>query len=176
MEANRMKTLNLFLPLMILSLLFLFGCSQDQGNKEGDARLIASEKSLPANFHQIAYERNTTPFFQYLVRKTSSQTAFEETWGVFEFTSQQPKVDLSEKDILFVGIQESGSCPYEIETIETSSDKKEITVSLSEPEGACTDDATPRTFVIEIDKEVSQEVKNVVIVQSQVETSIPIKN
>ncbi|WP_404330073.1 hypothetical protein [Mesobacillus maritimus] len=168
-----MKILHSFLPLFIFSSLFLFGCNYDKD--ETESKLIASEKSLPANFHEIAFERETAPFFQYLVKKASSQSAFEETWSLFEFTSRLPKVNLNEKEVLFIGVQESGSCPYEVQSSDISADKKTLTVRLSEPKGACTDDATPRTFVFELDKAGSQEVDNVVIVQSGVETSLPLE-
>ena len=55
-----------------------------------------------------------------------------------------------------------------------SSDKKTITVPLSQRDGACTSDATPRTFVIEVNKVVSKDLKSVAIGQSGIETTIPI--
>lgn len=89
-----------------------------------------------------------------------------------------PIVNLNENVVLFIGVHESGSCPYKIKTVELSSDNKTITVPLSEPKGVCNSDATPRTFVIGLNKELSKDIENVVIVQSQsgVETSIPIEN
>lgn len=176
-----------FKPLLSLVILLslLLGCSNDTNEKERQSNeennqfdfvVTASEKILPTNFHDIAFERKETPLFQYLVRKSVNQLEFEEIWNLYGFENKTPDVDLKKKDVFFIGVHESGSCPYKISNIELSSDNKNITVSLSEPEGTCTSDATPRTFVIEIEKEISKDVESLVIVQSGVETSVPFEN
>lgn len=171
-----MKNSKPFLALAVfLSLLFVFGCSNDTKDNQVSFGLIASEKSLPTDFDEIAFKRDTIPYSQYLVRKVVNQSEFEETWNLYGFENKTPNVDLNKKDVIFIGVQESGSCSYKIKNIELSSDNKAITVPLSKPDGACTDDATPRTFVIEIDKEISNFLESVVIVESEVETSIPFK-
>ncbi|WP_163539794.1 hypothetical protein [Gracilibacillus sp. YIM 98692] len=145
-------------------------------NKQIYKGVIASEKTLPANFHEIAFERETTPWFQFLVKKVVNPSEFEQTWNLYGFENKIPNVDFNAIDIFFIGVSESGSCPYKIRDVELSSNNHTMTVPLSEPEGACTSDATPRTFVIEIDKEISTDIENVVIVKSGVETSIPVEN
>lgn len=157
-----------------LSLLFLFGCSNTAEDYPINFALIASEKSLPTDFNEVAFKRDTTPSFQYLVKKVVNQSEFEEIWNIYRFEKKIPNVDFHEKDVIFIGVQESGSCPYKIEHIELNPDKNAIGVPLSQPDGACTDDATPRTFVIEVNKEVSKDLKSIVIVQSGAETTIPI--
>ena len=163
-----------FLALAVFfSLLFVFGCSNAEDNQINFG-LIASEKSLPTDFDEMAFKRNTTPYFQYLVKKVVNQSEFEEMWNIYGFENKTSNVDFNKKDVFFIGVQESGSCPYKIKNIELSSDNNAITVPLSQPDGACTSDATPRTFVIEVNKEVSRDLMNVVIVQSGAETTIPI--
>ncbi|MFM1652624.1 hypothetical protein ACI7RC_11060 [Brevibacillus sp. B_LB10_24] len=177
-----MKNFKLFISLvLLLSLLLLFGCSNvTKDNQAEDNQmkfdLIASEKTLPSHFHEIAFKSKETPFFQYLVRKVNDQSEFEDTWNFYAFENQTPSIDLNEKDVFFIGVYESGSCPSKIKHMKLSSDNKTMTVSLTEPDGACTSDATPRTFVIQIDKEISKEIESVVIVQNGVETSIPFEN
>ncbi len=160
------------LALTLFMLLLLFGCSNDTN----DSVVIASEKTLPSNFHEIAFERETTPLFQFLVRKAVNQSEFEQTWSLYGFEDKIPNVNFDEKDVFFIGVHESGSCPYTIKNVELSSDNNTMTVLLSGPDGACTSDATPRTFVIQIDKEVSKGIENVVIVESGVETNVPFEN
>ncbi|TQR19418.1 hypothetical protein [Psychrobacillus vulpis] len=135
---------------------------------------MASEKNLPTNFNEIALERKEVPHFQYLVSRVYDQAQFKEAWNYFGFNEQIPKVHFEEKVLLFIGLYESGSCPYELENINTTIESKEMTIFLSETGGDCTADATPRSFVIELDKESSNHIKNVVIVQSGVETTVPI--
>lgn len=164
-----------FLALAVfLSLLFVFGCSNNAEDNQINFGLIASKKSLPTDFDEMAFKRDTTPSFQYLVKKVVNQSEFEETWNIYGFENKTPNVDFNEKDVIFIGVQESGSCSYKIKSIELNSDNKAITVPLSQLDGACTSDATPRTFVIEVNKEVSRDLKSVVIVQSGAETTIPI--
>ncbi|WP_068776201.1 hypothetical protein [Paenibacillus sp. FJAT-26967] len=150
------------------------------GNRSIEFERIASEKILPANFHEIAFERKTTPLFQYVVRKAVDQSQLEEAWNLYGFKNNLPNIDLNKKDVLFLGLQESGSCPYTLKNIERSPDDKTITVpftvSISGQNSVCTSDATPRTFVFALDKEISNVLESVVIVQSEVETSIPLEN
>lgn len=162
----------LLLTLTLFISLLLFGCSNDTNVKD----VIASEKTLPSNFHETAFERETTPFFHFLVKKAINQLEFEQTWNLYGFESETPNVDLNEKDVFFIGVQESGSCPSKIKSVELSSDNNTMTLPLSELEGACTSDATPRTFVIQIDKGISKDIENIVIVQSGVETNVPFEN
>lgn len=162
----------IFVLILFLSFL-LIGCSSGANNDES---VIASEKTLPSDFYEIAFERETTPYFQYLVRKAVDQSEFEQTWDLFEFEDEIPNVDFTDKEFFFIGVYESGSCPYKLENIELSSDNKTVTVPLTEPESDCTTDASPRTFVIQLDKEISKEIENVVIVQSGVETNIPLED
>ena len=179
-----------------MSLLFVFGCSnvtknnqiRDDGTEENHTKdietedkqinfgLIASEKTLPTDFYETAFKRDTTPLFYYLVKKVVNQTEFEEKWNKYGLENSTPNVDLNKKNVIFIGVEESGSCPYKIESIKFSQANKTITVPLSKPDGdgACTSDATPRTFAIEVNKEISRDLKSVVIVQSGAETTIPI--
>jgi hypothetical protein len=125
---------------------------------------------LPIHFNEIAFEE------QYLVRKLVNQSEFEEIWSLYALENKTPNVNFTEKDVYFIGGHESGSCPFKIKNIKRNSENKTIHVPLSEPNGACTSDATPRTFVIQIDKKKSKDIESVVIVQNGVETSVPLKN
>ncbi|WP_214480787.1 hypothetical protein [Bacillus sp. SM2101] len=106
--------------------------------------------------------------------KVVNESALEETWDLFNFEDEMPLVDFNEKAVFFIGFHESGTCPYSIKSMKQSSNNKSITVSLSSTKGPCTSDATPRTFVIEIDKEMAKEIESVVIVEGRVETSVPL--
>ncbi|MFJ7735588.1 hypothetical protein ACIQ2D_04515 [Lysinibacillus sp. NPDC097287] len=113
-----------------------------------------------------------------MVRKSTNQTEFEEAWNFYRFENKPPKVNLNLKDIIFIGLVESSNCPYEIdnEKMDLSSVNQAIKLILPNQYGACFLDAIPRTFVIEIDKGISKDIKNVVIVdESGEETSIPFK-
>lgn len=109
-----------------------------------------------------------------MVNKVDNQKSYEEVWNLYRLEQKIAKVNLEENDIYFIAVQESGSCPYELDKIKMSIDSQVINFHLSEPNGFCTDDATARTFVIEVNKESSSDVKNIVIGQSNVETTVPI--
>ncbi|MBD8067820.1 hypothetical protein [Bacillus sp. PS06] len=158
--------------IVLLILVVLSGCS----NEDTNFKLIASEKTLPTNFYEIAFERTSPPLYHYLIDKVTNQKDFEDKWKEFGFESDIPSENLDDKIVFFIGLQESGSCPYDLETIEISSDYKTLTLPLSEPTGNCTADATPRTFVIEFGYEEGKNIEKVIIVQSEIETNIPIKD
>ncbi|KAB2336228.1 hypothetical protein F7731_12080 [Cytobacillus depressus] len=179
-----MKRIFLFV-IAFLVIASLMGCDtndknttnlSDEGGQAIEFKLIASEKNLPSNFDDIAFERKETPHFQYLVKKVENQSEYEDMWNLYGFENEIPNVDFNKKATFFVGVHESGSCPYKINNVELSSDNKTMTLPLKEPGGACNSDATPRTFVIQIDKEISKEIGNVVIVQSRVGTNVPFES
>ncbi|MDN4607025.1 hypothetical protein [Sporosarcina highlanderae] len=175
-----MKRIYMFVFAILVSTL-LIGCGAedktsgnlaDDSNQVIEFEIIASAKALPSNFNDLAFERKETPFFQYLVKKVENHSEYGDIWSLYEFENAKPNVDFNKKAVVFVGVHESGSCPYKINNVELNSGKT-ISVSLFEPDGACDASATPRTFVLKIDKEVSKEIKKVSIVQSGVETVIP---
>lgn len=159
---------------VFISVLFLLSCNKEVKENDLPFKVIASEKALPANFDELAYKRDTSPSYQYLIRKAENPSEFEETWNLYEFRSKRPNVDFNKKDIIFIGVHESGSCPFKINDIELGTDSKTITVPLSISSEACTSDATPRTFAIEVDKEMSSAIENIVMVESKTETKIPL--
>jgi hypothetical protein len=126
------------------SLLFVFGCSNGAGGNQINFDLIVSEKFLPTDFDEIAFKRETTPYFQYLVKKVVNQSEFEKMWNIYGIGNKMPYVDFNEKGVIFIGVQEPGSFPYKIKSIGQNLDNKTITVPLSQSNGACTSDATPR--------------------------------
>ena len=108
--------------------------------------------------HEIAYQRKDTPYFQYL----------------FELENIAPELDFKKENVFFIGIHESGSCPSNLEKVELNSDTKTITIKLSISDSPCTSDATPRTFVIQLDQGKSKDIESVVIIESGTETRVPL--
>lgn len=161
----------IFVLVLFLSFL-LTGCSSGANNAES---VIASEKTLPSDFYESAFERETTPQFQFMARRAVDQSQFEQSWDLYGFEGEMPNVDFEGKDVLFIGVHESGTCALEVGNIEWFNDIV-MQIPLIEPDSACTADATPRTFVIEIDKEKSSELENLVIVQSGITTTVPFEN
>lgn len=161
------------------SLLWLSGCSDEAKNKLQNYDLIASDKNLPENFHEIAFQRQDTTFspkYEYLVRKANNESDFEDLWNFYNFKNHAPELDFNDNSVFFIGVIESGSCPLKIEKVEPNSDHNNITIGLSGSEGLCTDDISPRTFVIQMDKEKSTDIETVTIVEYEAETSVPLEN
>ena len=150
----------------------LFGCSND-GEENVKFNVLASEKRLPANFDKIAYERFTVPSFKYLVKKAINQSEFEENWDLFGLEQPFPDVDFNEDVVFFIGLRESGSCESEIKNLQFVSKENKLIIPISGPDGACTADASPKTFVIELEQELSYNINELIIVQSNVETTVP---
>lgn len=167
-----MKFYKSFLISLLLMLLVLGGCSTGANNTES---VIASEKTLPSEFYEGAFERETAPLFQFMAKRAVDQSQFEQNWDMYGFEGEMPAMDFDGKDVFFIGVYESGTCALEVGDIEWFNDIV-MQVPLIEPDRACTADATPRTFVIEIDKEKSSELEDLVIVQSGISTTVPFEN
>ncbi|WP_078431846.1 hypothetical protein [Metabacillus halosaccharovorans] len=76
-----------------------------------------------------------------------------------------PSVDFQNYDYYFVSIFESGSCPYNLTKTTVNSYIGEIVFYLTgNYSGNCTSDASPRTFVIEINKAIAVNMKRAAIV------------
>ncbi|WP_433748284.1 hypothetical protein [Falsibacillus pallidus] len=166
----------LFCLTMLLSFLFIFGCSNGLNKNHIPFKLIASEKTWPSNFRETAFERKETPYYWYLVKRIQNQTDYEKTWEHFAFKDKAPTIDFKKNDAIFIGVEESGSCPSKIEFIKKSPDNKTLTIPLTTKGGDCTADASPRSFVIQIDKKISNKVKSVTMEESRIKTEIPIED
>lgn len=144
-----------FISIILLLSVFVYGCSKGAESNQVDFDLIASEKTLPSESY--------FDFGESKIERSSSKSEFGDTWAMYGLEDKIPDVNFDDKSVYFIGVYESGSCPYTIEKIITSKDKESLIVSFSSPDGACTADANPRTFVIQIDKKTSEEIDNVKI-------------
>lgn len=149
---------------LIMFIFLLFGCSND-GVENVKFNVLASEKTLPTNFHEISYHK-------YLVKKASNQSEFEENWDLFDLEQAFPDVNFNENDVFFIGLYESGSCESEIKNLQFVSEENKLILPISGPGGACTVDASPKTFVIELKQDLSYYVNELIIVENG-ETSVP---
>ncbi|MEH7441932.1 hypothetical protein V7201_06290 [Bacillus sp. JJ1122] len=155
--------------------LMLIGCESNDETEARDIRIVDSEKVWPENFYEVAFRREEAPHYSYAVNKVSNQNDFEKTWKSFQLMTKRPQIDFNTKEILFLGVEESGSCPLELNSQDVKLTEQKITINLRSPDGNCTDDATQRTFVIEIPKRKSEEYSKVIVVEGGTESSISIK-
>lgn len=153
----------------------LIGCESSDETETGQIRIVESEKVWPENFYEVAFRREEAPHYSYAVRKVSNQIGFEKTWESYKLMTKRPQIDFNTKEILFLDVEESGSCPLELNSQDVKQTDQKITINLRSPSGNCTDDATQRTFVIEIPKKNSKKIKEVIILEGGTETTISIK-
>lgn len=149
-----MKRICIFSIILLLSK-FAYGCSEDVKENRVDFDLIASERTSPSDYD----------FDDLKIEKSSNQLEFGKTWTMYRLEEKFPNVNFNEKDVYFICVNGSSSCPYTIERIIRSKDKRDLIVSLSSPDGDCTTDLAPRTIVIQIDKNTSEEINNLKIVK-----------
>lgn len=141
------------LPIILLLSVLIYGCSEDVDNQV-DFDLITSEKlSSDADVRESKIE------------KISSQSEFEELWMLYRLEDKISNVNFDEKNVYFIRIDGSGSCPYTFEKIITSKDRRDLIVSLSSPDGNCTTDLVPYVYVIQIDKHISEEIDHLKIIK-----------
>lgn len=106
-----------------------------------DHRLVASQKRLPKDVY-----RNVG-------RAAMTKTAYRRLWDRFRLRGDRPRVNLDRRIVLFVGTGESGSCPLRFESLRFNDERKTFKLRAPARGGpVCTDDFTPRTFVIAVDR------------------------
>lgn len=163
---------------MTTTIILLTGCSYS--NAQNDENLtvndqnftvIATEKSFPINFDEFSYKREETPHYEYLVQRAMSE---ESLVNLIQLTDELPAFDLDKSEILLISYYESGSCPTDIEKIDYD-DTENLNITLKYSGSICTADATPRTNVILLDKELSRSVTHATINEGQTTTKIPIQ-
>lgn len=176
MKIPVVMSILLILILGIGAILWLSG-SDAPSTKRAAEHVVATEKVLPEDFYETAFTRSEPPMFQYEVGLADDEDRYEQLWGYYQLSGERPEIDFQENNVLFLGVQESGSCPLEVTSvqIEGESDDESVRLTLkAEGRDACTDDATPRTFVLKLDKEESKALKTAVVVDGDTETAVPL--
>lgn len=154
--------------------LIVAGCTSKEKEQQSteSSNLVASEKTLPNGFENIAEVQDPKNHFAVLI---TNQEDYEAMWQQFQLDGEIPEVDLKENDLLFIGMFESSSCPYEIDTMDAEPGTKELTINFSPLADACTADLSPRSFVIAVQKEVSSQLDTLLLVSQGVQTKVPIQ-
>ena len=165
------KTLIIMLTCLAL---IVAGCTSKENEQQSSesANLVASEKTLPSGFESIAGVQDPKNHFAVLV---TNQEEYEAMWQQFQLDGEIPEVDLKENDLLFIGMFESSSCPYEIDTMDAEPGTKELTINFSPLADACTADLSPRSFVIAVQQEISSQLDTLLLVSQGVQTKVPIQ-
>ncbi|MFD0717143.1 hypothetical protein [Paenibacillus sp. GCM10027626] len=139
-----------------------------------NVKLITSEKKLPQNIDEIAFKRQSVPYYEYLVMRAENEKDYEQIWKYYELTPNNYSVNFTEHDAYFIGVRESGSCPVDLGDVKINPEGTALTVHLRESGGTCTADATPRTFVIEVNRDEGENIEEVIIVEGETETAVPV--
>ncbi|MDQ0112137.1 hypothetical protein [Paenibacillus harenae] len=177
--------------ILIMTAMIMAGCASNNTNKnetivqtdepkravEGTSiatRLVASEKVLPADFNEASFRREIVPHYEYMATKATDEAQYMKAWSYYGFKQQQPEVNVEQNDAYFIGVHESGTCPYELGEVSVRSEGTALVVMLAGQTGYCTADATPRTYVIELNKQQSKAIREVVIIESETETVVPL--
>lgn len=113
----------------LLVLLFMVGCSSAND-------VIGTEKTRPTEADGL------------VVMKANAEEEAALLWNAYGLNSEMPAVSFKEQALFFIGLYESGSCPYELDDIKTAVDDVTLTIDLEESTGVCTDDQSPRTFYV----------------------------
>lgn len=138
--------------------------------------MLKTEKSLPSDFDEKVESGGENPHSRYLVKRATSKKDYIETWNSFNLKSDLSNVDFKNKNVFFIGLYESGSCPYTLGHGKIDIEEQALNIAISGPKGNCTADASPRTFVIEADKNMSTNLTKAVIVYGKEKISLLIED
>ncbi|MCT8137089.1 hypothetical protein H1D32_04650 [Anaerobacillus sp. CMMVII] len=151
----KLKISLLFCTLLVFGGL-LIGCSGPENKISSE--LLITEKVLPVDFYELANQG-------VLVNKVTNQEEFNEQWTFYQLQGTPTELDWNDKVAIFLGVFESGSCPYGLDFVEINTEKTDLIFNLKNNSkgNACTDDATPRTFVVAVNKDEIADVTFVVV-------------
>ncbi|VDG96971.1 Uncharacterised protein [Lysinibacillus sphaericus] len=168
-----MKRLTVF---FIMGVVFIMaGCTSDKSNNgetESEvAQLVASEKTLPSNFESLSNQSEPKGIQAELVK---TQDVYEDSWKEFQLEGTIPEIDFETNDVLFVGLTESSSCPYILDSLKINIEESQLVITFEPLDDVCTADLSPRNFIIAIDKKLSSKLTSFRIVTEQKEIEVPI--
>lgn len=168
-----MKRLTMFFIMSVV--VIMTGCTSDKSNTEEPnlelAQLVASEKTLPSNFESLSNQSEPKGIQSELVK---TQDVYEDSWREFQLEGTIPEVDFKTNDVLFIGMMESSSCPYSIDSLQGNAAENQLTITFESLNDVCTADLSPRNFVIAIDKKLSSGLTSFKMVTGQKDTEVPI--
>lgn len=169
-----MKKLAIMIHLSLL--IILFGCRGEEVPEEvkGESfmnQLVASEQSLPADFHEIAFVHEFTP---YLVQVAKNQDDLNQLWNSYKLTGSIPEVDMASQNVFFMGLTESSSCPKELKDIFVVTDPQALILEFKPSPSVCTSDEVPRNYVFTLDKETSDSFTEITYRRNQFEIQVPV--
>lgn len=112
-------------------------------------RVVASEKTLPADFTSVAPE-------DVLIRLATNDDDLKALWSYFGLRSLMPSVPWDREFILFLGTGEPSNCPLHVKGITFDRDRGRLKLHLekyTEPGSVCYADFSPRTFALALPRE-----------------------
>lgn len=166
-----MKKFNLLA--FLFSVFVIFGCvpKEEAEVEYVESSIIASGQSLPEHFEEFATERNHE---KLMAVRAKNEQDYEEVWKAFQITEELSRIDMEEKDVLFMGLFESSSCPYTISNVVAHPEKQQLEVSITSKGGDCTADHSPRNFVLALDQQTSAELSTLILHLNAETISLPI--
>ncbi len=152
---NRRLTI---LAVVVLTLLVpaAAGCTGSAQEPGPAVRVLETEKTLPEDF----YERAENGMLVFGALDGESFDALREE---YRLSGAAAEVDWDRQGVLFLGVFESGSCPLHFVSARLSEEEDGLIVRLAVEDDSvpCTDDATPRTFVLGVDRAVVSGLRTV---------------
>lgn len=163
-----MKKFNLLA--FLFSVFVIFGCApkEEAEVEHVESSIIASGQSLPEHFEELATEQKV------MVVRVKNEEDYEEVWKAFQITEELSRIDMEEKDVLFMGLFESSSCPYTISNVIAHPEKQQLEVNITSKTGDCTADHSPRNFVLALDQQTSAELSTLILHLNAETISLPI--
>ena len=148
----------LFVSAVLAVVLWAAGCAEPGEEPGLSVRVGETEKTLPEGFYDLAESG-------LLVSRAQDDTSYEALWQEYRLSGSMETVDWDREAVLFLGIFESGSCPLHFESARLSEEEDNLIVRLALEDDSvpCTDDATPRTIVLVLDRDVVNGLQTVTL-------------
>lgn len=128
----------------------LAGCSGAKIDNEVSARLVKTAKTMPEDVDN-----------QLMADSAMTEEEFARLWTRYGYEDELPQVDFDEQEVHFFGLVESSNCPLKYEGLGMEDEGETLILHLNLGSSACTDDATPRSYVVRLDKTLGERIERV---------------
>lgn len=134
----------------------LVGCGEppDENGAVSASQPSSAPQLAPEDGHMVESQATLPrePANEFADIATTAGDA-QTVWQRFNLTGRPPQVDFDTASLLFVGFGESGSCPARFDGLSVEGDRMHVAIG-TEGGPDCTSDYNPRTFVLEVARDV----------------------
>ena len=150
------------ITVLIICCWMLIGCSASNDSFIDAADYVIGSGNVLPDYLQTEGEN--------IVLKATKQSQYEAYWDDMKIENERKDIDFTTYDTYFIVIFGSSSCPNVISHLQFEEDA--LRLKLKSTGGDCTTNLAPTSYVLQVEKNTSQEIKKVIFEEGRKELEI----